>query len=99
MINFKHMKKVGVLRSGAVGQALAKGFVKYKCDVMVETNHPDKLQEFINLNPNIQVGSFGEAADFGDLLVLCVKGSAAEELVKNVKDKLAGKTIIDTTNP
>ena len=46
------------------------------------------------------VGSFKDAAAFGDLLVLAVKGSAAKEVLGNMpKELLIGKTIIDATNP
>jgi hypothetical protein len=46
------------------------------------------------------VGSFSEAAMFGDLVVLAVKGTAAVEGIRKAGAAyLAGKTVIDTTNP
>ncbi|EMM92993.1 NADP oxidoreductase coenzyme F420-dependent [Leptospira interrogans serovar Zanoni str. LT2156] len=46
------------------------------------------------------IGSFSEAANFGEIIVLCSKGSVASEvLTLSGIDSLNGKTIIDTTNP
>ena len=45
------------------------------------------------------VGTFAQAAEFGDLVVLAVKGSVAEAAVDLCDGKLAGKTVIDATNP
>ena len=91
------MEKVGILGSGSVGQHLAQGFKKYGYEVMVGSHHPDKLANF-GKEHGVQVGSFKDAAAFGELIVLCVKGIGAEEVVKEVKDNLSGKIVIDTTN-
>jgi predicted dinucleotide-binding enzyme len=49
---------------------------------------------------NVSVGSFADAAKFGDLLVLAVKGDAAIKVVETAgKDNVEGKTVIDTSNP
>ena len=61
---------------------------------------PSCSNDFTLLNKgNAQIGSSEEAAKFGDIVVLAVKGIAAESLVKDLATSLAGKTIIDTTNP
>jgi hypothetical protein len=45
-------------------------------------------------------GDFAETAAFGDVVVLAVKGSAAEKVVETCSAKaLSGKTVLDTTNP
>jgi 8-hydroxy-5-deazaflavin:NADPH oxidoreductase len=95
------MKKIGILGSGIVGQTLANGFLKYGYDVMIGTGDVTKLAEWkANAGKNAAVGSFSEAAVFGDLVVLAVKGTAAAEGIKKAGDVyLAGKTVIDTTNP
>jgi predicted dinucleotide-binding enzyme len=40
-----------------------------------------------------------EAARAGEVVVLAVKGSAAEQVVRACAEGLAGKTVIDTSNP
>jgi 8-hydroxy-5-deazaflavin:NADPH oxidoreductase len=97
------MKKiqVGILGSGIVGQVLADGFIKHGYSVMIGTRSPDKLSDWQKkAGKEGRVGSFEEAAKFGDLLVLASKGTVVQEVLKQSGEKnLAGKTIMDVTNP
>jgi predicted dinucleotide-binding enzyme len=95
------MKKIGILGSGIVGQTLANGFLKYGYEVMIGTGDVTKLAEWkTNAGEKASVGSFSDAAMFGDLVVLAVKGTAALEGIKKAGAAyLAGKTVIDSTNP
>jgi hypothetical protein len=95
------MKKVGVLGSGEVGQALANGFLKHGYSVLRGSREPSKLEAWkASAGANARVGTFAEAASFGELLVLSVKGTAAEAALDACgAANLAGKTILDTTNP
>jgi 8-hydroxy-5-deazaflavin:NADPH oxidoreductase len=99
--NENNMKKIGILGSGIVGQTLANGFLKYGYDVMIGTSDVTKLAEWkANAGEKASVGSFSDAAAFGELVVLAVKGTAAVEGIKKAGAfNLAGKTVIDTTNP
>jgi 8-hydroxy-5-deazaflavin:NADPH oxidoreductase len=93
-------ENIGIIGSGMVGKALAKGFIKYGYAVMISSNDPAKRNELSEEIKGVKTGNFNEAAKFGDILVLSVHGTAAEEVVKSLdKDNLKGKTIIDTTNP
>ena len=93
--------KIGVLGSGAVGQVLANGFIKHGYEVMIGTSNKEKLSEWkINAGTNGKVGSFSEAAAFGDIAILAVKGTAAKDVLKIAGlENIKNKTIIDTTNP
>jgi hypothetical protein len=93
------MVKVGILGSGDVGKTLAKGFLKNGYQVAIGSDHPEKLAEFKRENPEMETATFDQAAQSGDIVIVCVKGTAAEKIVEKVKRHLAGKTIIDTTNP
>jgi predicted dinucleotide-binding enzyme len=88
--------KVGIIGSGIVAQTLSKGFSKYGYDVMVGSRDVAKLKAS---GITTKTGSMEEAAQFGQLLVLTVKGTAALSLVKKLSPHLAGKAVIDTTNP
>ena len=94
-------KKVGIIGSGIVGQTLANGFLRHGYDVAVGTNSLSKQQELKSkTNGRAKVGSFEEAAKFGEIVVLAVKGTAAEAAMKTSGlANLAGKIVIDTTNP
>ncbi len=91
--------KIGVIGSGQVAQTLAAGFLEDNHEVMIGTGSPQKLDDFRQKHPGAKVGTFAETATFGELVVLAVKGDAAETIVAAVADKLAGKPVADTTNP
>jgi predicted dinucleotide-binding enzyme len=92
--------KVGVLGSGDVAKVLASGFLKHGHDVTIGTRDSAKLAEWRAQNPRGKVGNFGEAAAFGELIVLAVKGTAAADALRMAgASKLSGKPIIDATNP
>src|SRR5919108_3056754 len=93
------MTNLGILGSGDVGKTLAKGFLSHGYQVVIGSDHPEKLAEFKRENPNIETATIEQAAQSGDIIVLCVKGTVAERIVEKVKKHLSGKTIIDSTNP
>ena len=93
------MRRIGVLGSGAVGQTLAAGFKTHGYDVKIGSRSPAKLAEFARTS-GIPAGTFEEVAAWGDTLVLAVHGTAALEVLHGVgAPSLAGKVVIDTTNP
>jgi predicted dinucleotide-binding enzyme len=94
-------KKVGVLGSGVVGQTLAGGFVKHGYETMIGSREPGKLSDWAKKAGSLaRTGSVQEAARFGEIIVLAVKGTAAEQVVKTAGvPVLAGKTVLDATNP
>jgi predicted dinucleotide-binding enzyme len=95
------MSKIAILGSGNVGQTLADGFLKHGHDVMRGSREPQKLAEWHKgAGARAQIGTFAEAAAWGDAIVLAVKGEAAESALDQAGlQHLAGKTVIDTTNP
>lgn len=93
------MKKIGIIGSGAVAKALGSGLIKHGYEVMLGTSEPSKLAEWQDKSGG-QVGSFAEAADFGELLVLAVKGIHAESALERAGlENLSDKTVLDATNP
>jgi predicted dinucleotide-binding enzyme len=92
--------KVGVLGSGVVGRTLAEGFSRHGQEIMVGTGNIAKLADWQKEHPLIELGSFSDAARFGEIVVLSVKGSAAVDVLRAAgADSLSGKPLIDTTNP
>jgi 8-hydroxy-5-deazaflavin:NADPH oxidoreductase len=92
--------KIGILGSGDVARALAIGFLKYRHEVLLGTRSPEKLADFAKKNPGARVGTVADAAKFGETLVLAVRGAPAAEVLRSAgKDNLAGKVVIDATNP
>jgi predicted dinucleotide-binding enzyme len=94
-------RRIGIIGSGIVGETLANGFIKHGYTVTIGTNTPGKRDALrAKTNGQAMVGTFEDAANFGELVVLATKGSAAEAALEAAgREHLAGKTVIDTCNP
>ena len=93
------IQNVGVIGSGVVSQVLADGFLKHGFTVMRGSRDPMKLAPWKQgAGAAALTGDYAETSRFGELIVLAVRGSAAEEAVK-LCGPLDGKIVIDTTNP
>jgi predicted dinucleotide-binding enzyme len=92
--------KVGILGSGDVAKALAGGFIKHGHQVVLGTRDAGKLKNFVAAHKGAEAKSFADAAKFGDVVVLAVKGTAALDALRAAgAANLANKTVIDATNP
>lgn len=93
--------KIGIIGSGDVGKALAVGFSETGHDVMIGSRSLEKLDEWRHKNnPSLQVGSFKQAGEHGELLVLAVGWPYVQSAIDMVGDKVFGdKILIDVTNP
>lgn len=91
---------IGILGSGDVAKALAAGFLKHGHEVLLGTRAPAKLADWKNTHPAARTGSFEDAARFGEVMVLAVKGAAAADALRAAgAGNLAGKPVIDAANP
>jgi 8-hydroxy-5-deazaflavin:NADPH oxidoreductase len=91
--------KIGVIGSGEVGQTLARGLKSHGYDARIASRTPAKLDAFAKAS-GIQPGTFGEVASWGDGVVLAVAGAGAVDALREIGvNNLAGKVVIDTTNP
>jgi 8-hydroxy-5-deazaflavin:NADPH oxidoreductase len=95
--------RVGVLGTGEVGRRLAAGFRSRGHHVMIGSRDPGKaeLAEWLSADgAGIESGTFAEAAEHGELLVLAVLGNAAEEAIAAAgPERFSGKVVIDAMNP
>lgn len=91
---------VGILGSGAVAKALAEGFLRHGHAVTLGTRTASQLAEWGAQHPAAKIASVAGAAAFGEVVVLAVKGHVAADVVRAAGvANLAGKTVIDATNP
>ena len=95
------MKKIGIIGSGNAAKALGNGFLKHNYEVMLSSRDESKIRDWKEKGgKHAHTGSFEEAAKFGEIVVLAVKGSAAANAIEEAgPQNLLGKTVIDTTNP
>jgi len=94
--------KVGIIGSGIVGQTLGTAFLAEGYEVMLGTRNPGKeeVKKWKEANPKGQCGTFGVTAQFGDIIILAVAGSATEAAIKlSGTSHFNDKILIDTSNP
>lgn len=95
-------QKIGIIGSGIVGRVLASAFLKEGYDVMLGTRdiNKEEVVKWKSENSNGKTGSFKDTASFGEIIVLAVGGEVAMEAINTAgKENVAGKIIIDATNP
>jgi len=95
------MKKIGIIGSGVVAKALGTGLIRHGYNMKMGTRDPKKLTEWKSGDgKGSEVGTFAEAAAFGDIVILAVKGDVAASALKMAgAENLKNKTVIDTSNP
>ena len=104
------VNKIAVLGSGDVGQTLAKGFKAVGHDVIIgarprqpsptmrfERDSKERAAFFAEMG--VPESNFETAVEGAEVVVLALKGSIAEEVVESLSSALAGKVVLDATNP
>jgi hypothetical protein len=94
--------KVAMLGTGAVGQALAKGFVGLGDEVIFGSRDPhgDAARKAVAAVGATRAATFAEAAKEAELAVLATPWSGTQNALQLAgAQNLAGKVLIDATNP
>jgi predicted dinucleotide-binding enzyme len=95
--------RIGILGTGNVARSLATGFAKTGHTVRLggrESSKAELADWLRTAGPSTSAGTFAEAAEFGELLVLATKGTVWEEVVTRAGPaRFDGKVVIDVTNP
>lgn len=93
--------KIGILGSGNVAQVLGSGYLGKGHEVKLGTRDASKLAEWLKRSgKNASVGSFADAAKFGDIVFLSVHATALDRAIDLAgKESFKGKTVIDLSNP
>lgn len=94
--------KIGILGSTCVGQSLGHGFVEQGNEVKIGARNPKQegLVHWLSENKSASVGSFAEAAAFGELLILAADWNETEDAIKQANPKnFSGKVVLDVSNP
>jgi hypothetical protein len=95
--------KIAILGSGVVGQNVGAGLARLGHQVKMGTRDP--LQEKVfawaaRTAHGASVGTFAEAAAFGELAILATHWQGTENALRLADPKnLAGKIVIDAVNP
>jgi predicted dinucleotide-binding enzyme len=95
--------RIGVLGTGMVGRSIATKLVELGHDVMMgsRTAHNEPAGEWVAVaGSNSSRGAFADTAAYGELVFNCTAGSGSlEALGMAGAENLAGKTLVDVSNP
>jgi NADPH-dependent F420 reductase len=91
--------KIGILGTGNVGRSLAKPWADKGHEIVFGSRDPEKALEIAgSMAKNVCSATYAEAAKWGEIVVLAVPYTAAEDVLKATGD-LTGKILVDCTNP
>jgi len=92
--------KIGIIGSGNVGGALGRSWLGSGHEVMFSSRNLDHDKALVSqLGARAHAGTPGEAALFGEVLLIAVPYRALPDVGKSLKEALAGKVVIDACNP
>jgi len=92
--------KIGIIGTGRIGGALARHWVNAGHEVFISSRHPEELEPLAKeLGSRAHVGTPREAAAFGSVVLVSVPYGAMPQIGNDYATELAGKVIIDTSNP
>ena len=93
-------EKIGIIGTGKIGSALARAWVKAGHEVFVSTRHPEELQALVaELGAHAHAGTPRQAAAFGSVVLVSIPYGAMPQIGTDLRTELAGKVILDTSNP
>jgi 8-hydroxy-5-deazaflavin:NADPH oxidoreductase len=90
--------KIGIIGSGHIGSIVGRLWAQAGHSILFSSRHPEQLTGVVaTITGDVRVGTIGEAAQFGNVLLLSVPWVGVEEALA-AAGSLSGKIVIDTTN-
>ena len=95
--------KIGILGTGMVGAALGTKLAALGHEVKIgsrETDNAAGAAWVKRAGRSASQGRFADAAEFGEIVFVCLRGDVALPVLKAVgANKLKGKIVVDVSNP
>jgi len=95
--------RIGILGTGEVGAALGKGFITLGHDARMGSRNAASAKARAwaeQMGSKASIGTFADAASFGEIVVLATLGVASEDALRAAgPERMRAKVIIDATNP
>ena len=90
--------RIGIVGAGAMAQALGAGWAKAGHDIVVGARDADKAMGLAS-RLGARAGTFAEAAAHGDAVLAALPHTVVLDVVAPLADALAGRAVIDCSNP
>jgi 8-hydroxy-5-deazaflavin:NADPH oxidoreductase len=91
---------IGVIGAGQLGATLAEWCVDSGHDVAITSRHPDRLAPLVDrLGSHVTAMPVADAAAYAEAILFAPGWTSAKEAVDLAAEGLAGKVVIDATNP
>ncbi len=92
--------KIGIIGLGHIGKQVALNLIAGGQQVIVADHGPTTAQEFAQASKGkARAVSVAAAIDEADIIIFAVYFDAIKELLSEYRNKLAGKIIVDPSNP
>ena len=90
--------KITIIGAGKVGTALGSGWSKVGHQITYGVPDEDKAKELKAAQPDVIIAANAEAARYADIVVFSTPWNTTEAAIRDC-GSLAGKIVIDVTNP
>jgi NADPH-dependent F420 reductase len=91
--------RIAILGVGNVGGSLAAAAVRAGHDVVVSASSPDSARSAASSTGATAAASNVDAVKDADIVVLAVPPAAVADIAAELADTVAGKVVVDSTNP
>jgi 8-hydroxy-5-deazaflavin:NADPH oxidoreductase len=92
--------KTGIIGLGNIGSAVALNLIAGGQHLIVADRGPTKAQDFATASGGkARALSVASAIDEADILIFAVYFNALQDLLKEYRNKLSGKIVVDPSNP
>jgi predicted dinucleotide-binding enzyme len=95
--------KIGILGTGMVGETLGTKFLQLGHQVKMGSrtaNNESAVKWANSSGTNASQGTFADAASFGEMAFICLKGAVFLDVAKSLgPNALDGKVVVDVSNP
>jgi len=95
--------KIGILGTGMVGETLGTKFAQMGHQVKMGSrtaNNENAAKWAAKNGTAASAGTFAQAAEFGEMVFLCLKGDVQMDVIRSVGERPFGsKPVVDVSNP
>src|SRR5262249_35807485 len=94
--------KIGILGTGMVGETIGTKFAQLGHQVKMGSrtaNNEKAVNWAKTAGADASQGTFADTSNFGEMIFICLKGATFLEIAQALAPALAGKVVVDVSNP